>query len=193
MRDNFEKFNWKGIEFPVSLNKIDKFEKQNPFAVNVFGIEGEKVYPLRISEEREKQVIDLLLISKGETTNYCWVKNKSRLLSSQTSKHKSSRFFCDKCINHFPNKPALDKHLKYCSNNEAVRIEFSRHKNRDGEELDCSVFLKFKNFNRSMRVPFVYFMLILSASRRRFKLVIQMIAEVSQTNINIINPQGFVI
>ena len=157
MRINSEKLNWKGIEFPVSHKQIDKFEKQNPFAVNVFGIEGENVYPLRISKEREKQVIDLLLISKGETTHYCWVKSKSRLLSSQVSKHKSSRFFCDRCINHFPNKPALEKHLEYCSNNEAVRIEFPRHKDKEGEELDCPVFLNFKNFNRSMRVPFVIY------------------------------------
>ena len=76
MRDNSEKFNCKGIEFPVSLKQIVKFEKQNPFAVNVFGIEGEKVYPLRISKEREKQFIDLLLISKGEINHYCWIRNK---------------------------------------------------------------------------------------------------------------------
>ena len=73
MRINSEKFKWSGIEFPVSLKQIDKFEKQNPFAVNVFGIEGEKVYPLRIaggrtsggavSKESEKQVIDLLQVS----------------------------------------------------------------------------------------------------------------------------------
>ena len=155
MRINSEKFNWKGIEFPVSHKQIVKFEKQNPFSVNVFGIEGEKVYPLRISEEREKQFIDLLLISKGKTTHYCRVKNKSRLLSSQVSKHKSSRFFCDRCINHFSNKPALEKHLEYCSNNKTARIEFPKHKDKDGKELDFPVFLKFKNFNRSMRVPFL--------------------------------------
>ena len=157
MRINSEKFNWNGIEFPVSLKQIVKFEKQNPFAVNVFGIEGEKVYPLRISEEREKQFIDLLLILKGETKHYCLVKNKSRLLSSQVSKHKSSRFFCDRCINRFSNKPALEKHLEYCSNNKTARIEFPKPKDKDGEELDCPVFLKFKNFNRSMRVPFVIY------------------------------------
>ena len=166
MRDNSEKFNWKGIEFPVSLKQIVKFEKQNPFAVNVFGIEGEKVYPLTISKalaseggvskEREKQFIDLLLISKGETT-HCWVKNKSHLLSSQVSKYKSSRFFCDRCINHFPNKPALEKHLEYCSNNKTARIVFAKNKFKDGKELDCPVFLKFKNFNRSMRVTFVVY------------------------------------
>ena len=38
-----------------------------------------------------------------------------------------------------------------------MRIEFPRHKNKDGEELDCPVLLKFKNFNRSMRVPFVIY------------------------------------
>ena len=157
VRDNSEKFNWSGIEFPVSLEQIVKFEKQNPFAVNVFGIEGEKVYPLRISKEREKHFIDLLLISKGETTHYCWMKNKSLLLSSQVSKHMSSRFFCDRCINHFPNKPALEKHLEYCSDNETVRIEFPKHKNKDGKDIDCPVFLKFKNFNRSTRVPFVVY------------------------------------
>ena len=167
MRINSEKFNWSGIEFPVSLKKIVKFEKQNPFAVNVFRIEGEKIYPLRISEalaseggvskEMEKQVIDLLLISNENMNHYCCIKNKSRLLSSQVSRHKSSRFFCDRCINHFPNKPALEKHLEYCSNNKTARIEFPKYKDKDGEELDCPVFLKFKNFNRSMRVPFVVY------------------------------------
>ena len=122
MRDNSEKFNWSGIEFPDSLKQIDKFEKQNNLAVNFFGVEGEKVYPLRISEARasvggvssarDKVLIDLLLISNGNTNHYCWIKNKSRLLSSQVSKHKSSRLICDRCINHFPNKPALEKHLE---------------------------------------------------------------------------------
>ena len=79
------------------------------------------------------------------------------MLSSQISKHKSSRFFCDRCINHFPNKPALEKHLEYCSNNKAVRIEFPKHKDKDGEELDSPVFLNFKNFNQSMRLPFVIY------------------------------------
>ena len=38
-----------------------------------------------------------------------------------------------------------------------MRIEFPRHKDKDGEELDCPVFLKFENYNRSMRVPFVVY------------------------------------
>ena len=36
----FTKFNWDGIDFPVSIKQIDKFERQNNYAINVFGYEG---------------------------------------------------------------------------------------------------------------------------------------------------------
>lgn len=62
MRENSEKFDWSGIEFPVTLKQIDKFEKQNPYAINVFGYEN-VVYPLRLSNKHETEVINLLLIS----------------------------------------------------------------------------------------------------------------------------------
>ena len=39
MRENSEKFDWSGIEFPVSWKQIDKFEKQNPYyTINVLRI-----------------------------------------------------------------------------------------------------------------------------------------------------------
>ena len=62
MKENSEKFDWKGIECPVSLKDIDKFEKQNLFAINVFGFDGKEVYSLRISK-CENSIIRLLLIS----------------------------------------------------------------------------------------------------------------------------------
>ena len=80
MRENSKHFNWSGIEFPISANHIDKFEKQNPYAINVLGYDGDKVYPHRISNKKAT-VITLLLISNGETSHYCWVKDTSRLLS----------------------------------------------------------------------------------------------------------------
>ena len=127
MRLDSNNFNWDGIDFPVSQNQINKFERQNEYAMNVFGYERDKVYPLRISK-KESKAIDLLLISNEKTNHYCWIKSKSKLLSSQVSNPKSARFFCDRCINHFPNKPALEKHLKYCSNHDVVRIEFPKKK-----------------------------------------------------------------
>ena len=70
MRKDSEKFDWKGIEFPVSLKQIDKFENHNNYAINVFGYE-KVVYPLRISKKRDKQVINLLLIANEETNHFC--------------------------------------------------------------------------------------------------------------------------
>ena len=151
MRNNSQNFNWDGIDFPVSIKQIDKFERQNNYAINVFGYEDSKVYPLRLSK-KDSQVVDLLLITAGPTNHYCWIKNKSRLFSGQVSKHGHARFLCYRCINHFPNGLALKKHLEYCSNHDAVRIEFLKPKK--GEE---KAFLKFKNYKKKMRVPFVIY------------------------------------
>jgi len=35
MRENSEKFNWTGIVFPLSLDEIDKYEKQNDYGICV--------------------------------------------------------------------------------------------------------------------------------------------------------------
>ena len=43
MRENSEKLDWSGIEFPVSAlatNQVDKFEKQNSYGINILGYEN---------------------------------------------------------------------------------------------------------------------------------------------------------
>ena len=106
----------KGIEYPVSLNDIDKFEKQNPtISITVFGYEGKSVYPLRISNNTDREHIILMLIEKDGIKHYCLVKNQSRLLSSQLSKHHGKKYFCNRCLNHFGKEDVLNKHLEYCS------------------------------------------------------------------------------
>ena len=142
-----EKYNWDGITFPAALNQIGKFEKQNPtISVNVFGYEI-SVYPLRISEhEREKQV-DLLLVSDEDKQHYCLIKSMSRLLSNQASKHGHVMHFCRRCYNPFNSEGSLAKHTDYCRSHEAIKIEMPQ---------EGSV-LKFENFVRSMRVPFVVY------------------------------------
>ena len=150
MRENSNNFDWSGIEFPVSLKQIDKFEKQNPYAINVYGYEGD-VYPLKISKKHKTQVINLLIISSDETNHYCWIKNMSRLLSSQVNNHQHVRTFCHRCLNSFQSKTSLEKHLEYCTTKEEVKIEMPFDK--DGNPLH----IYFKNFNRKMRHPFVVY------------------------------------
>ena len=146
--ENSKKFNWDGINFPASFKDIDKFEKQNPsISINVFSYE-EEVYPLRITKKANDKTVNLLLISKGENQHYCWIKNMSRLLTSQISKHRTRRFYCLRCLNSFYTAESLQKHELYCSNHDVVKIELPNEENNT---------LSFNNYNKSMRVPFVIY------------------------------------
>jgi len=76
LRKQAETLNWEGINFPMPLKDITKFEKQNPsISVNMFGYEG-GVYPLRISEHPEGTIhVDLFLIANEEgMQHYGWIK-----------------------------------------------------------------------------------------------------------------------
>ena len=138
---------WKEIEFPVSLREIDKFERLNPnISINVFGYE-KVVYPLRISKYEREKTINTLLISDDTNQHYCWIKDMSRLLASQTTKIHQKRHYCLRCLNGFPSVESLDKHKESCNSKEAVKIELPV----------AGTFLGFKNFNRSMRVPFTVY------------------------------------
>ena len=91
--------------------------------------------------------IRLMLIEKDGEQHYCLVKNVSRLLSSQVSKHKEKSYFCDRCLNPFWCEQSLNKHLEYCSNHEAVKIEMPKK----GD------ILKFKNYYKGEKVPFMIY------------------------------------
>ena len=159
MREDSEKFDWSGIKFPVSLKQIDKFENNNPYTINVLGYEDAVVYPLRISKKNEQnceQVINLLLIANEETNHYCWIKNMSRLLSSEINNHQHKRYFCYRCLNSFISVKSLDKHKEYCQNNEAVKIEMPMFKDDEGKFLGPK-YIYFKNFYKKQRVPFVVY------------------------------------
>ena len=96
-------------------------------------------------------LINLLLLSKNETNHYCWIKNLSRLLSSQVDKHDGRKYFCHRCLNPFNTQSSLDKHLEYCNNHEAVKMEVPI--NEDGSPQ----FFGLKNRNRKMELPFVVY------------------------------------
>ena len=142
--------NMDGIKYPVSLEDINKFENQNPtISITVYGYEEKEVCPLRNNNNIDREHnITLMLIEKDGVLHYCLVKNRSRLFSSQVSKHKEQSYFCDRCLNPFWCEKSLNNHLKYCSNHEAVKIEMPEKKE--------SV-LKFKNYYKGERVPFMIY------------------------------------
>ena len=143
--------NMKGIEYPVSLKDIDRFEKQNPeISITILGFnEKDKVYPLHVSEYiyNRKHNIILLLIERDGVKHYCLVKNSSRLLSKQVSAHKEGTHICFRCLNPFWSHESLKKHWEYCKNHKAVKINMP----------DKGTILKFKHHERSERVPFIIY------------------------------------
>ena len=131
------------------MSDINKFESHNSsISVNVFGYE-KLLYPLRISKHNYKResTVNLLLISYDTKQHYFWIKDISNLLTLQTSKHGHVRHVCFTCLNNFNSEKSLAAYHEYCKSYEAIKIELPE----EGSHIS------FKNYNRSMRVPFIVY------------------------------------
>ena len=149
--------NFDGIDFPVDLKDIDKFENQNPYRINVLGYENfdkknKEIYPLRISNKNcDELTINLLLIndenSEKKNNHYVWIKDLSRLLSKQISKHDGKRFICIRCFNCFRLESAFKKHEEICKNIDFIKTLVPKP----------GTFIEFKNYKKMIKVPFVIY------------------------------------
>ena len=144
--NSWQRHCFKGIKFPVSLKHIDKFEKQNPESINVFGY-GKDVLVLRTSKKDTQNAIDLLLLTEGRKKQYCWIKDLSKLLNKQISVKINKKHICKLWMISFTSKEKLNDHITLCQNNDACKIKLPK----EGETIE------FKNYNRSVRVPFVIY------------------------------------
>ena len=147
MRRNSKLLDWSGIDFPTPLNQISRFEKQNPYSINVYGWTRTSVYPLRISKHENEESINLILLTNNGNNHYCWIRRMSALVASQTNKHKGIKYVCKYCCNSFPTEVSLEKHIEYCSRQKAVKVIMP----------EKGTMLSFKNYQRKMRVPFVVY------------------------------------
>ena len=142
--------NFKGIDFPVKLKDIPKFENQNPDlpGINVFSVnDNNKIYPLRLNQKDPQKSIDLFLFSKDEK-HYSLIKNFSRLVRSQiTSDTTRKILICKKCLNHFIKKDLFEKHITYCSQNETVAVKMPTK----------NTILNFQNHYKKLPIPFVVY------------------------------------
>lgn len=167
-----KKVNFDGMEFPVKLNKMHKFESQNPeISVNVYYFDSKTkcIYPLRLTQQVNRNHIHLLLLTKEDTEedltdeffndeydnqdleinmHYCWIKDMSRLLKSQISKNRKKLLFCDRCLCHFRELPKLEAHRINCMMQNDCAIKLPTENNK---------IIKFKNFRNKSRAPFVVY------------------------------------
>jgi hypothetical protein len=62
LKSKISTLNWGDMTFPVKLKDTSKFEKLNPnYVINVMGLEGTCIYPLRKSDNTTDKQINLLL------------------------------------------------------------------------------------------------------------------------------------
>ncbi|KAJ8973246.1 hypothetical protein NQ317_005459 [Molorchus minor] len=136
-----------GIEFPMTLPQIAKFEKNNSISVNVFGLEMDlkakfSVVPVRLTKQKFEKHVNLLIVQNEYFPkindfnpipeddeqeveikyHYCYIKDLSRLLNK------------------------LNEHTEYCEKLNDCKVEFSREP-----------YVQFKNFVYKEKVPFIMY------------------------------------
>ena len=138
-----------GIDFPVKLQDISKFETQNQISVNVFGYDPEHwIYPLRITKAEHQNHVDLLYIVDKDNYHYCLIKNFNGLMHRH-NKHNSKKFFCKFCLHAFSREELLQEHLPDCMSLNGVQ------KTSLPEPGDNN--LHFENHHKGLKVPFVIY------------------------------------
>ena len=141
--------NLDGIEFPMKVSQIAKFERQNTaISVNVFGYEQKELFPVYITKEKKENHVNLLLpIANNETRHYCLIRNLNRLLSSLT-RRKAQKYFCEYCLHGFIREDLLLDHEPHCSKHGPQKIKLP---NEDNDVL------YFMDVQKQLKVPFVIY------------------------------------
>ncbi|XP_025265533.1 uncharacterized protein LOC105250885 [Camponotus floridanus] len=142
--------NLQDIEFPVTLNQIKKFEHANDISINVYSIEDKNIIvPLQPSQQKRDKHVNLLYIEDNNSVgHFAWIKNLSRLLSSQLSKHNGQIYICDRCLHYFYSDAKLQSHTVNCGKMNDCTVRLPSHKDK---------WLSFNNFNWKKRLPFIVY------------------------------------
>ena len=144
LRKCTDNYDWSGLEFPVSIKDIGKFETRNNISVNVLAVEGRDIYIHRKGRRMGRE-INLLMVSEDGIRHYTAIKSLSRLLSSKNSNTKCKQHFCMNCLQGFTQESSRDQHQVYCEDNESVRVEMPKQ----GSTVE------FKDGQNQFRVPHI--------------------------------------
>ena len=146
LRKFTDNYDWSGLEFPVSVKNIGKFETSNNISVNVLAVEGRYIYIHR-KGQRVGREINLLMVSEDGIRHYTAIKSLSRLLSSKNSNTKHKQHFCMNCLQGFTQESSRDQHQVYCEDNKSVRVEMPKQ----GSTIE------FKDGQNQFKVPFIMY------------------------------------
>ena len=145
------KLNLEGLEFPMKVKDIPKFEKLNNLNVNVFELTKTVLTPIHINMNYDQPQIDLLLFEK----HYCLITNLHCLIN----KNSHMKWVCRRCLTAFSFEDILNQHIDRCQKQQPTNITFS-WKDRSKFE-DCHmkvpvpirVYADFECINQPQNVP----------------------------------------
>ena len=159
-REFAKRLDFSGITFPVTINQINRIEKQNKININLFGYDTVKkaVFPIYPSEESYGDHLKLLYLEGKnelgeETTHYVYIKDFNRLMFNFT-KHKGKKHFCMRCLLCFYSKESLAKHRVNCIAINGVQAIKMPEKYKDKNDVERPPSVYFNNYHKSLPVPF---------------------------------------
>ncbi len=136
-----------GIEMPMKLKNISKFETKNKhlnLRINVYSWETidlltQALVPILISKRKSQYTVNLLLYNN----HFYYIKNFNRIMSSFGS---TSRKFCYNCMSGFFNQKRLENHLENCKFFKPTKVIMAKDQ-----------YLSFKNVEFMHEFPYVMY------------------------------------
>ena len=123
-----------GLEFPMKIKDIPKFENLNNLNVNVFELTKTVLTPIHINTNYDQPQIDLLLYQN----HYCLI-TKSHCLINKDSHMK---WVCRRCLTAFSSEDILSQHIDRCQKQQPTNITFSWKDH-----------LKFEDYHMKVPIP----------------------------------------
>ena len=114
---HFNKLNLEGLEFPMKVKDIPKFEKLDNLNVNVFELTGTVLTPIHINKNYLQPQIDLLLFED----HYCLITKLHCLIN----KDSYMKWVCRRCLTAFSFEDILNQHIDRCQKQQPTNITFS--------------------------------------------------------------------
>lgn len=138
-------FKTSNVSFPMTLNKLPKFEKDNPgLSINVLQYEGFVTVPVYHTKNERPNVhcINLLLYK----SHFYLIRHLSRLLHHQSTSNKRKWYYCHYCLCKYKSDKLLDEHKQLC-----------RQKLQKYAVPTSNPHIRFQNFKALFWIPFVIY------------------------------------
>lgn len=166
LKKKIRKFNIKNISFPISIQGISKFLKQNSdldLKINIltrtsnnFG--KEKIFPYEYGLGNGKKMMNILLVQKQvkltSVNHYLLITDVDKYLraiylNAKKVKSYQKTNFCLNCLNSFSSLFHLNEHARICCLNKPRLEQIPEEKKRT---------IKFRNFERQHKLEYIAFL-----------------------------------